>query len=520
MAKKFLVPIDLESYIDLNKNELRNAVLQNLSTAPSSPSNGQIYYDTDDNKMYLRANGAWEIVNRSNATTGADGYMSSSDKTKIDSVESSADVTDATNVNAAGAVMESDFDATTFLYATSDNTPQAKTVAQVRTILNVEDGSTADQTAAEILTLLLTVDGTGTGLDADKVDGQEGSHYLARANHTGTQVASTISNFDAQVRGSRLDQMASPTASTSMNSQRLTSVGTPTSDTDAATKAYVDATKAGLNVKDPVRVASTANVTISSALENGDAIDGVTLATGDRVLLKDQSTGAENGIYVVVSSGTAGRATDFDSTSEAVGGAFVWVNEGTANADTQWVVTTNDPITLGTTALTWTHYASATGVTAGNGLSKSGSALAVNLDSNPGLTVGGNGLKVADTLAGGGITLTNGVLSRDTIALGSDVSGALPIANGGTAGTSAAAAKTNLGFTTKASATLTGDASTAAFTVTHSLGTRDVDVTVYTSASPYSEVEVDIAHATTNTVTITFATAPASGTDYRAVVIG
>ncbi|MEE3227467.1 MAG: hypothetical protein VX237_00015, partial [Chloroflexota bacterium] len=211
MAKKFLVPIDIESYIDLNKNELRNAVVQNLSTAPSSPSDGQIYYDTDDDKLYLRADGAWEIVNR----------FTAADESKLDAIEAAADVTDATNVNAAGAVMETDFDATTFLYATSDNTPQPKTPAQVLTILGVETGATADQTAAELLTLLLTVDGSGTGLDADKLDAQEGSHYLARANHTGTQTASTVSDFDTQVRTSRLDQLAAPTASVSANSQRI-----------------------------------------------------------------------------------------------------------------------------------------------------------------------------------------------------------------------------------------------------------------------------------------------------------
>ena len=510
MAKKFLVPIDIESYIDLNKNELRNAVVQNLSTAPSSPSDGQVYYDTDDDKLYLRADGAWEIVNR----------FTAADESKLDAIEAAADVTDATNVNAAGAVMETDFDATTFLYATSDNTPQPKTPAQVLTILGVETGATADQTAAQILTLLLTVDGTGTGLDADKLDGQEGSYHLARANHTGTQTASTVSDFDSQVRTRRLDQMASPTATVSANSQRISSVGTPSADTDAATKAYVDATKQGLNVKTPVRVASTANVAVANGLENGDTVDGVTIATGDRVLLKDQSTATENGIYVAVSSGAASRATDMDASSEAIGGAFVWINEGTVNADTQFVITTNDPITLGSTSITWTQFSGSSQVTAGNGLNKSGGELSVDLITNSGLAVDSSGLSIAAGTAGAGITLTSGVLSRDTINLTSDVTAVLPIANGGTAGATAAAAKTSLGFLTRAAATLSGNGSTAAFTVTHSLGTRDVDVTVYASASPYAEVEVDIAHATTDTVTITFATAPANSTDYRAVVVG
>ena len=477
MAKKFLVPIDIESYIDLNKNELRNAVVQNLSTAPSSPSDGQVYYDTDDDKLYLRADGAWEIVNR----------FTAADESKLDAIEAAADVTDATNVNAAGAVMETDFDATTFLYATSDNTPQPKTPAEVLTILGIETGATADQTAAQILTLLLTVDGSGTSLDADKLDAQEGSHYLARGNHTGTQAASTISDFDTQVRTSRLDQMAAPSASVSANSQRITAVGSPSADTDAATKAYVDATKQGLNVKTPVRVASTANVAVANGLENGDTVDGVTIATGDRVLLKNQSTATENGVYVAVSSGAASRATDMDASSEAIGGAFVWVNEGTVNADTQYVITTNDPITLGSTSITWTQFSGSAQVTAGNGLDKSGSELSVDLISNSGLAVDSSGLSVAAGLAGDGLTLTSGVLSADF---------------------------------KKFATTIDGDGSTAAFAKTHSLGSRDVDVTVYESASPYAEVEVDIAHTSTTVVTVTFATAPANGTDYRLVVVG
>jgi hypothetical protein len=209
-----------------------------------------------------------------------------------------------------------------------------------------------------------------------------------------------------------------------------------------------------------------------------------------------------------------------DASSEAIGGSFVWINEGTVNADTQYVITTNDPITLGSTSITWTQFSGSAQVTAGNGLNKSGGELSVDLITNSGLAVDSSGLSIAAGTAGAGITLTSGVLSRDTIDLTSDVTAVLPVANGGTNASTVAAAKTSLGFLTRAAATLTGNASTTAFTVTHNLATRDVDVTVYASASPYAEVEVDIAHATTNTVTITFATAPATSTDYRAVVVG
>jgi hypothetical protein len=107
--------------------------------------------------------------------------------------------------------------------------------------------------------------------------------------------------------------------------------------------------------KDSVRVASTGNRTLSNQVEAGDSIDGVTLATGDRVLLKDQTTGSENGIYTVNATGAPTRATDFDANAEVTGGAAVIATEGTANADKLFVLTTNDPIVLDTTALAFSE---------------------------------------------------------------------------------------------------------------------------------------------------------------------
>lgn len=109
---------------------------------------------------------------------------------------------------------------------------------------------------------------------------------------------------------------------------------------------------AGTSWKEKVRVATTANGTLASAFENGDTIDGVVLATGDRILLKNQTAGAENGIYVVAASGAPTRANDADSSDELVN-ATVKVSEGTINADTEWQCTTNATITVNTTALTW-----------------------------------------------------------------------------------------------------------------------------------------------------------------------
>ncbi|TIV70588.1 MAG: DUF2793 domain-containing protein [Mesorhizobium sp.] len=130
--------------------------------------------------------------------------------------------------------------------------------------------------------------------------------------------------------------------------------------TQKATKTYVDAKVAGLSWKQAVRAATTGAGTLASSFENGDTVDGVVLATGDRILIKNQSTGSENGIYTVNASGAPTRATDADSGAELVN-ASVYVSEGTTNADTQWTCTTNAPITVGSTSLAFAQLTSGGG---------------------------------------------------------------------------------------------------------------------------------------------------------------
>ena len=155
-------------------------------------------------------------------------------------------------------------------------------------------------------------------------------------------------------------------------------VPTPSNATDAATKAYTDSIVSGLDIKASVRVASTVDIAIASALINGSTIDGVVVATGDRALLKDQTAGAENGIYVVVASGAASRAADADSSAKVTSGMYVFVSEGTVSSDMGYVLTTNDPITLETTALTFTQFSGAGQIIAGDGLSKSANTLLID----------------------------------------------------------------------------------------------------------------------------------------------
>lgn len=236
--------------------------------------------------------------------------------------------------------------------------------------------------------------GSASSVGTFTVDAQ--GRLTAASSVTISITASQVSNFDTQVRTSRLDQMAAPTASVSLNSQKITNLAAPTLDSDAATKAYVDAARTGLDVKESVRAASTANVTLTYSATGGtsargqitaapNTLDGVTLANGNRILLKNQSTAAQNGIWVVTTVGTGSngvwdRATDFDADVEVTAGAFTFVTEGTANADSGWVLTTNDPIVIGGasgTALAFAQFSGAGQITAGAGLTKTGNTIDV-----------------------------------------------------------------------------------------------------------------------------------------------
>ena len=167
------------------------------------------------------------------------------------------------------------------------------------------------------------------------------------------------------------------TGAIAMGTNKITGLGTPTADADAATKAYVDAVQQGLHIHASVVAATTDNITLATDVENGDVLDGVTLATGDRILVKNQSTASQNGIYVVASSGAPTRAADFDSPAEIDGGDFVFITGGTTN-DNKGFVQINTVGTIGTDAIEFSQFSGAGTFVAGNGLTLTDNSFSIN----------------------------------------------------------------------------------------------------------------------------------------------
>ena len=261
--------------------------------------------------------------------------------------------------------------------------------------------------------------GTTSGITVDAKGRITAITGLA-ASDIPTLTAAKISDFDSTVQANRLDEMANPTSDVDLNSQKITNLASPVNSSDAATKGYVDAAQQGLDVKESVKAATTGNITLSGT----QTVDGVSLSVGDRVLVKNQSTGSENGLYVVA-SGSWSRAADADADSEVTAGLFTFVEEGTVNGDAGFSLTTNGSITVGSTALSFSQFSGAGNITGGDGIQKSGSELSI------------------DAKANGGLVIESSELAVDLGA--SSITGTLAIADGGTGGTSASAARTNLG---------------------------------------------------------------------------
>ena len=236
-------------------------------------------------------------------------------------------------------------------------------------VVTIKDGGVAN---AELANSSITIGNSTISLGGtDTTLGGLTEVQVDNINLNGNEISTTNTNGDLS-----LDPNGSGVVN--VNNSRISNVTDPTQAQDAATKAYVDAVKQALDIKDSVRVATTAAITIASDLGVGDTIDGVTLADGDRVLVKNQTDASQNGIYVAGSSPV--RSADANASADVTSGMFCFVEEGTVNGDNGFVLTTNDPITLDTTDLTFTQFNGAGQIIAGDALSKSGNTLNFNDD--------------------------------------------------------------------------------------------------------------------------------------------
>jgi hypothetical protein len=276
--------------------------------------------------------------------------------------------------------------------------------------------STATVGAVTVTGTLVVANG-GTGTTNGSITGTGALTYTAGGSNT---------NVNLVPQG---------TGTVDVASKRITNVATPTGDTDAANKGYVDAVKTGLNVKDAARIATTAALTV--AYVNGTAgvgatltnagtlaaltLDSIPAVVGDRVLVKDQAAALQNGIYTVTNIGTASvawvltRATDFDNnpTGEVGGGDFIFVQEGTSQQNNGYVVTTNGVITVGTTAIDFVQFSGAGQITAGDGLTKSGNTINAVGTANR-ITVAADSIDISTAYVGQTSITTLGTITTGT----------------------------------------------------------------------------------------------------------
>ena len=363
--------------------------------------------------------------------------------------------------------------------------------------------------------------GTESGGEADHIDIIGGKYYTdILATTAGTLTADTVVIPDSNkkmdnwivdnidINGNTIsttdsagDLILSPQGAGDINvdSSKIINLADPSAAQDAATKAYVDATSSGLDVKASCELATAAvlsavtyangssgvGATLTADANGALTVDGVAAVVADRIVVKNQAAALQNGIYTVTATGAVGavfvltRATDFNSSTNVTSGAFTFVEKGTDNADNGYVMTTDGTITIGTTAIAWDQFSGAGQITAGDGLDKTGNVMSANVDDSS-IAISGDNLQIKSTYVGQTSLTTLGTVATGTwqgsVIADAYVNDALTISggtvNGSIVGGSTPAAGT---FTTlTANTSLVGTLGTAAQATVTSLGTLTI----------------------------------------------
>jgi hypothetical protein len=496
MARKFLVGIDL------NKNELSNAVIQNLASAPASPVAGQIYFNTSDGEIYYYDGSAWvsvlnesEVIsglyaNRPAASTAGRLFFATDQQIMYFDTGSAwlqvsnfGAVTAQTTYGAtSGSGSSTDYARADHTHGTpslTNTTPQALAIGGAGAV------GTGTAPAREDHLHAMPSFGNVTGQTTFGGSSANGSSTsVARADHThGTPVHDNTAHSAIN-----LSALAVPTADVSFATYKLTNLGSPVSAADAATKQYVDDVAQGLNIHAASYAATTANLNatysngtsgVGATLTNAGAnaafsVDGVSPSLNARILVKNQTTQAQNGIYVLSTVGDGStpwvltRATDFDTATEIAGGDFTFVDAGSTLANTGWV-NIDEVTTVGTDSIVFQQFSGAGTYTASDGILLTGTNFTGVVVASGGLTVGGTGFALDTTIA------------------------------------------------VRKYAANVGDGTATSYTVSHNLGTKDVIVSVYDNSTPFAEVICDVQHTSTSAITLLFSVAPTSN-QYRVVV--